>query len=109
MKRRTLYTVFLGSLAANAILPPTTLSAQNWEYLGEANVDGGSDHDRIKVGESKGKFRRLQIIVQNAAVRFNRVIVHFGNGTEYPIQVASQIKAGGKTRQIDLPGERRWI
>ena len=80
-----------------------------WEYLGEANVDGGSDHDRIRVGESKGQFRRIQILVERSAVRFDRILVHYGNGTSYPAHVSAQIPAGGKTREIDLPGEKRWI
>jgi hypothetical protein len=83
--------------------------AQRWEYLGEANVDGGADHDRIRVGESKGPFRRIQILVQNSPIVFDRVVVHYGNGTQFPVQIAARIGAGGKTRQIDLPGEKRWI
>ena len=91
------------------LLGPSRLFAQKWSYLGESNVDGAVDHDRIKVGQSRGQFRRIQLWVQNAAIRFDRVEVHFGNGTAQPVQIASRIPAGGKTREIDLPGERRWI
>src|SRR5262249_14112624 len=80
-----------------------------WEYLGEANVDGGSDHDQIHVGQSKGEMRRLQILVENGAVHFQRILVHYGNGSQYPVQVAAEIPAGGHTREIDLPGDRRWV
>lgn len=79
-----------------------------WNYLGEANVDGAIDHDRIRVG-NRNAYRAIQIHVERAAVTFDRVIVHFGNGQAVPIQLANTIRAGQKTRVIDLPGERRYI
>jgi hypothetical protein len=79
-----------------------------WEYLGEANVDGGQDHDRIRVN-NRSPYRAIQIQVERAAVTFDRVIVHFGNGQSAPIQLANTIRAGSKTRVIDLPGDRRYI
>jgi hypothetical protein len=93
--------VFLG-LAAVA-------SAQRWEYLGEANVDGVADHDRITVTAAKGEYRAIQIRVEKGPIRFDHVIVHFGNGASDPIYVRTLIPAGGKTRVIDLPGNRRVI
>ena len=44
-----------------------------------------------------------------APVRFDHVVVHFGNGSSDPIAIRSRIPAGGKTRVIDLPGNRRVI
>jgi len=101
-------TLFIQAIALTLLSSPSLL-AQKWAYLGESNVDGAADHDRIKVGESRGQFRRLQIEVQNAAIDFDRVLVHFGNGTSYPVPIAARIRAGGRTREIDLPGDRRWI
>lgn len=80
-----------------------------WEYLGEANVDGGVDHDSISVTAAEGRFRAIQIKVQGGAIRFDRVIVHYGNGQQEPLQIRARIPAGGQTRAIDLPGERRVI
>jgi hypothetical protein len=80
-----------------------------WEYLGEANVDGGADHDNIRVTRSRGAFRAIVIRVQRAPIEFDRVIVHYGNGSSEPIQIRNVIPAGGQTRVIDLPGERRVI
>lgn len=79
-----------------------------WQYLGEANVDGAVDHDRIRVSGGR-PFRAIQIHVENSAINFDRVIVHFGNGQSTPLRMANIIPAGGKTRVIDLPGERRII
>jgi hypothetical protein len=93
--------VFAG-LAAVAV-------AQNWEYLGEANVDGAIDHDNIKVTASKGTYHAIQMQVEKGPIVFDHVVVHFGNGSSDPIAIRARIPAGGKTRVIDLPGERRII
>jgi hypothetical protein len=108
MKRLTFVQSLLLTLLASTPLPLEAQRAR-WEYLGEANIDGGSDHDRIRVGESKGQFRRIRFLVERSAVHFDRILVHYGNGTSYPAAVQAEIPAGGRTREIDLPGDRRWI
>ena len=80
-----------------------------WTYLGNAHVDGGQDHDNIRVGRSDGRFRAIQLRVSGGAINFERVIVHFGNGSQEELAICSQIPSGGRTRPIDLPGERRVI
>jgi hypothetical protein len=77
--------------------------------LGEARVDGGVDHDRIAVTAARGEFRAIRLRVENGPVRFDRVIVHYGNGHSEPIQVRRKVPAGGETHAIDLPGGRRVI
>ncbi len=79
------------------------------EFLGEANVDSGVDHDNIMVTASQGAFRAIQLRVENNTIQFQRVVVHFGNGQDERIDVRSRIPAGGSSRMIDLPGERRVI
>lgn len=89
-----------------------TLQAQragNWLYLGEANVDGNADHDRIKVGRSEGRFRALQIRVERAPIEFQRVVVHYGNGQNEELEIRDKIRAGGRTRNIDIQGQERVI
>ena len=83
--------------------------AQRWAYLGEANVDGAADHDNIVVTGSRGAFRAIMIRVQKAPIEFDRVVVHYGDGDSEPIHIRSRIPAGGQTRVIDLPGNRRII
>jgi hypothetical protein len=46
------------------------LYAQNygrWVYLGESNVDGNTDHDKIKIGRDDGRFRAIKIRVDGHA------------------------------------------
>lgn len=81
----------------------------NWEYLGEANVDGAADHDRITVSGARGEYRAIQIRVERGPIDFDRVLVHFGDGQATPIRLRYRIPAGGQTRVIDLPGRRRII
>jgi hypothetical protein len=87
----------------------TSLYAQRWDYLGDAHVDGGQDHDSIHVGSHEGRFRAIQLRVSGGAVYFERVIVHFNNGSHEELIIRDHIPSGGATRAIDLPGERRVI
>ncbi len=87
---------------------PSQAQRHGQTYLGEANVDGGVDHDVIKVSGS-GPFRAIQIKVERGAIDFQRVIVHFENGQDMPLELRYKIRAGGQTRVIDLPGDRRNI
>ena len=80
-----------------------------WTYLGEAHVDGAVDHDRIVVTAAKGEYRAIRLRVENGPILFDRVVVHFGNGSSDPISIRHKIPAGGETRVIDLPGDRRII
>lgn len=80
-----------------------------WVYLGNAHVDGEHDHDQIQVGVRDGRFRAVQLRVSGGAIDFQRVIAHFGNGTQEELVFRERIPSGGRTRPIDLPGERRVI
>jgi hypothetical protein len=92
------------------------LGAQVWAgqqpqmvLLGSGRVSSGLDHDTIQAGGQLGTFRAIQLRVNGGAVNFLRVVVQYGNGTRSEIQVRSNIPAGGVTRIIDLPGDRRII
>jgi hypothetical protein len=101
----------VSALAMMFVLALATGAAQRYrrDYLGSAHVDGRADHDVIHVGRSDGRFRAIQLRVQGGAIDFDRVLVHFGNGTTEELVIRSRIPSGGETRLIDLPGERRVI
>jgi hypothetical protein len=82
---------------------------ERWDYLGNAHVDGRVDHDLIRVGRSEGRFRAIQLRVNGGSIEFDRIIVHFRNGTSEQLLIRSRVPSGGVTRPIDLPGERRVI
>jgi hypothetical protein len=106
-------TIFLTTVSTLVILAGATASAQRgagaWAYLGEANVDGSSDHDKIKVGGGKGTFRALQIHVERAAIDFQYILVHFENGGNDRLELRGKVPAGAKSRVIDLKGANRAI
>ncbi|MEK6321168.1 MAG: hypothetical protein AABN33_05735 [Acidobacteriota bacterium] len=79
-----------------------------WQYLGQSRVDGRADHDTIRVN-ARGPFRSILLEVQGGAIEFNRVVVRFENGADHQVDVRERIRAGGRTRAIDLPGDRRNI
>lgn len=79
-----------------------------WDYLGQAHVDGRTDHDKISV-DAGGSFRAILLEVRDGAVEFNRVVVHFENGGDHDVNIRERIPSGGRTRAIDLPGDRRKI
>jgi len=86
----------------------TTVSAQ-WRKIGSKEVDYRVDHDTINVPFYKGDFRRIQLRVRRAPVRFQRVVVHFRNGGDQELEFRDLIRAGGQTRPIDLNGRERQI
>ena len=83
--------------------------AKHWILLGTAHGDNMEDHKTIHVGSEAGQFHQIQLRVSGGAVNLQRVVVHFENGRQEELAVADRIRSGGKTRDIDLPGERRAI
>lgn len=83
-----------------------SVHAADWIYLGQSHVDGQHDHDNIEVGKAAGRYRFLQIRVVNAPIEFDHIVVHYGNGEPQTLQVRNVIRAGGKSRAIELQGDR---
>jgi hypothetical protein len=95
-------------LALGCSMVSTAQRPGAWEYLGDAHVDGGADHDKIHV-DNPGTFRAIQIEVVNGAIEFERVVVHFENGADHDVRIKARLRAGERSRVIDLPGDRRKI
>ena len=79
-----------------------------WVFLGQSQVDGRMDHDRILV-PGRGRYQRVQIRVDRAPIEFHRVVVHYANGGSEELNIRQRISAGGQTRAIDLRGNERDI
>ena len=79
-----------------------------WDMLGQSHVDGKNDHDRIVVNRRES-YRALQFGIKGGGIEFQRVLVHFENGEDADLQLRHRIEDRGKTRVIDLPGNRRRI
>lgn len=79
---------------------------QVWDFLGDTQIDGTRDHDRIQVTRRNGAFHAIQLRVSGDAIFFDRVIVHFADGTSEQLAVQHRIWPGGRSHTIDLNGER---
>jgi hypothetical protein len=91
---------------ANTISLPA--QAQVWDFLGDTQIDGTCDHGRIQVTRRNGVFHAIQLRVSDA-IFFDRVIVHFGDGTSEELAVQGRIWPGGKNRVIGFPGQLRVV
>jgi hypothetical protein len=78
-----------------------------WHHLGSAHVDGRADHDKIEVGG--GAFRALELGVNNGAIGFERVVVHFRNGQQEVLPVGVVVRSGGRSPAIPMRGGPREI
>ena len=82
---------------------------QDWELLGERQVNRQADHDVIRVGARDGRSRTIQLRVRDNAVHLMDLRVNFANGTTFDAPVRANVAAGSQTRWIDLPGALRVI
>jgi hypothetical protein len=80
-----------------------------WVRLGDLHVRDRVDRDTLEVGVKKGRFEAIQIRVEGRAVQFHNVEVHFENGDVQDVPLRSVIRAGGRSRVIDLEGGKRAI
>ncbi|GAB4417197.1 MAG: hypothetical protein OHK0039_27250 [Bacteroidia bacterium] len=92
-----------------ATLSLTAAPMPRWERLGIRVVNYAIDHDEILVTAYEGFFTALQIKVKGAPIDLMRCVVHYRNGETQEINVRQLIPAGGQSRILDLPGNRRII
>lgn len=99
------------ALAALVVASQSDALAQRgrWERLGEANVDGGSDHDTIRVGRDEGIYSAIRFRVERGPIEFDRIVIEYGDGGRQELRVANRLRPGEQSRVIDLPGNRRVI
>jgi hypothetical protein len=109
MLRKFSLLVLLASFAAVAAPSARAQIGGRWVLLGERHIDGRVDNDKIDVGRDNGRFRAIQFRVNDGTVMFDHIRVKYLNGEVEDIGVGSEIPPGGRTRVIDLPGERRVI
>ncbi len=82
---------------------------QVWDFLGDAQIDGTRDHDRIRVTRRDGAFHNIQLRVTGDPIFFDRVVIHFGDGTSEQLAVQDRIWPGGRNQTIGLSGASRVV
>ena len=86
-----------------------TWDSKGWMKLGEREVNGRFDHDRIDVGRYEGKFTKLTLYVERSDLELLDFEITFGNGERFHPEVRHVFREGSRTRVIDLPGDERVI
>jgi hypothetical protein len=85
------------------------LSEQDgWRKIAETTVDFEKDKDVLMVF-GKDRFRKLQFMAMDAPIEITTMVVHYEGGTHDTITVDSRIEEGGRSRVIDLQGDKPEI
>src|SRR4029079_7169651 len=84
-------------------------NSTGWVKLGEREVNGRVDHDRITVGRHDGTFTKLTLYVEKSDLELLDFEITFGNNEKFHPEVRHVFREGSRTRVIDLPGDERTI
>lgn len=77
--------------------------SRGWVLLGEREVNGKADHDRIEVGAVQGTFSKVTMVVQSSDLELVDFKITFADKTNYHPKLTYFFKEGARTRVIDLP------
>jgi len=90
--------------------PPGPSAGRDWIELGCQQVSlFGKDRDAIRVGRREGRFKAIRLHVRGADVEMLDLRVIYSNGEPDDIRVRNHIRAGDRTRPLDLKGWERAI
>lgn len=82
---------------------------QVWDFLGDAQISGTRDHEKIKVARRNAALHAIQLRISGDAIFLDRILVHFGDGTSEEMAVQGRIWPGGENRVIGISGEPRAV
>jgi hypothetical protein len=89
---------------------PGPSAGRDWVELGCQQVAlVGKDRDTIRVGRREGRFKAIRLHVRGADVEVLNLRVIYGNGEPDDIPVKHFVRAGERTRPLDLKGWERVI
>jgi hypothetical protein len=95
--------------AARTPAAPFSWDSQGWVKLGEREVNGKIDHDRIEVGRHEGKFEKLTLVVLDSDLELIDFEVKFAKGAPWHPAIKHFFKEGQRTHVIDFPGGERTV
>jgi hypothetical protein len=89
---------------------PGPSAGRDWVELGCQQVSlFGKDRDSVPVGRREGRFKAIRLHVRGADVEMLDLKVIYANGQPDDIPVKHFIRAGERTRPLDLRGWERTI
>jgi hypothetical protein len=109
MKLSNLFVVLIALAIGGGVARAERWDSKGWVKLGEREVNGRVDHDRIEVGRREGKFTKLTLYVENSDLELLDFEITFSNNEKLHPEVRHFFKEGARTRVIDLPGDERTI
>jgi hypothetical protein len=82
-----------------------------YSYLGERWVHGNGRevHEAIAGLRGDGRFTSIMIVVENAPVEMDEIVVTFGNRETWRVPTRLVFGPDSTTRMIDLPGTARVL
>ncbi len=80
-----------------------------WELLGSAQIGTRLERDVIEVGRREGRFRSIAFTVGGGDVQIEELKIIYANGEADQLRVREVLKAGTRSRPIDLPGRGQFI
>jgi hypothetical protein len=89
--------------------PRHSWDTRGWTLLGQRQVNGRADHDRIEVGRQEGRFSKLTMAVEDSDLELLDFRIEFDDRTEYRPRLSHLFKEGQRTRVIDLPPSEHVI
>ena len=90
--------------------PPLPDRGGDWAELGCQQVNlFGNDRDSIRIGRREGRFKAIRLFVRDADVELLDLKVIYADGRPDDISVKHFIRAGERTRPLDLKGWERAI
>jgi len=108
MRRSRFFSYLVVCLLALPFATSLLARGQVWAFLGYTQVDRRQDHSNVQVARRDCLFRTIRLRVSEA-IFFDRLVVHFGNGTSQELIISERILPEGGNYVIDLPGEPRLL
>lgn len=101
--------IVVGLAVTGGVAKAEPWDSKGWVKLGEREVNGRVDHDKIDVGRYEGAFTKLTLYVEKSEMELLDFEITFGNGERFHPEVKHFFREGTRTRVIDLPGDKRII
>lgn len=99
----------LACFVAFVCITSVSTAGQLWDFLGLTQIDDSRDHGKIQVTRRDRLFSAIQLRVSGDSIFFDRVVVHFPNGTSEEVSVGNRVSPEGRNYLIQLSGERRGV
>lgn len=108
MRRSRFFSYLVACLLALPFATSLLARGQAWAFLGYTQVDPRQDHSNVQVTRRDCFFRTIRLRVSEA-IFFDRLVVHFGNGTSQELIISERILPEGGHYVLNLPGEPRLL